>query len=735
MKTALRSLLAAATALTLSLGVAHAAAHDFGRLSKPLPAKGPVPKVILISLDGATPRFVDKFIAPGTHGIALLRGAGVQAAQNITATPSLTAVSHIAIATGSTSVKNDVPSNTFHLVASAIGTSASGFAAPIGGYSISPLGPTASPTAKPLWTTLRDAGKKVVTATWPGGDGADIRINGTIVQSAIPTRTVDYTVPFGAFGGLSAQGFDLTGAAFTTDATIEAQLAAAGHPSYSPVKTAAVETVFCAPDASTTCGTTNGSGRTLQYTMKAAALDSTDDSTTNYDTLVFYRAEDGIPAGPFHHPSTGPAYTTEGHSAPFFFEGSGSVVGAAYFTVNIDPSLSAVRFARYGANFIPRNNPVLNDVDDVNGNVGFWAPQDDFRIPERLSAGFNNFSDQELEAIYNDQVQTFIAYQTEVALRSIDENPDADLIMLYFEEPDGSSHQFLLTDPRQASDPHDANTIGSGQDPAKVARYDSNVRLAYNTANDAVDAVIRKVGTTAGGQPRSNIIVVSDHGFAPFHTAVNATNLLKAALVAKGFDAGLVGSSISIRTSGPAANVYVNLAGRESGGTVNAALYQQLVDAVAAYFRTATDPNANFNYSLGHKRVFTDVIARPGGCGNPGFCTSASVGQDQGDVFAMLAEGYNFDGTQSPGVARKGDPAYDPATSVFSTPNFYGAHGHNPNGANMSASFYAAGPNIRHAHQIVKKMHNVDVAPTIEKILGVTPAATVDGTSLDQILR
>ncbi len=405
---------------------------------------------------------------------------------------------------------------------------------------------------------------------------------------------------------------------------------------------------------------------------------------------------------------------------PFFFEGSGSVVGAAYYLVGMAGDLSHVRFARYGANFIPRNAAVLDDVDDVNDRVGFWAPQDDFRIPERLSPGFNTFSDEELEAVYDDQVKTFIRYQTRLALRAIDRNADADLVMLYFEEPDGSSHQFLLTDPRQATDPKNPSTIGAGQNKAKVHRYENHVRLAYQTANDAVDAIIRKVGTNPDGTPRSNVIVVSDHGFAPFHTAVSATNLLTTALVAKGFGASLVNSAVSIRTSGPAAHVYVNLAGRESGGNVDTATYNALVAAIADYFRNATDPNPNFNYSLNKKHIFNLVFARPAGCGNPGFCTDANVGQDSGDVVAIMAEGYNFDGTQSPGVARQGDPAYDPAASVFSTPNFYGAHGHDPNGANMSASFYAAGPNIR-ANGAIRKMRNIDVAPTIMDILGVAP--------------
>jgi len=64
-----------------------------------------------------------------------------------------------------------------------------------------------------LWIQLRKAGKKVVTATWPGSDGADISIAGTLVQAAVPTRTTDYTLPFGAFGGLGAQGFSLNAGA------------------------------------------------------------------------------------------------------------------------------------------------------------------------------------------------------------------------------------------------------------------------------------------------------------------------------------------------------------------------------------------------------------------------------------------------------------------------------------------------------------------------------------------
>ena len=52
----------------------------------------------------------------------------------------------------------------------------------------------------------------------------------------------------------------------------------------------------------------------------------------------------------------------------------------------------------------------------------------------------------------------------------------------------------------------------------------------------------------------------------------------------------------------------------------------------------------------------------------------------------------------------------------------------------MSASFYAAGPNIK-SGVVVPQMRNIDVAPTIMEILGVEPEPTVDGSALNQILK
>ncbi len=690
-------------------------------VSADLPPATARPKVILISLDGATPRLVEQYLANGvlnpSQGLGLLKSHGISAQQNVTCTPSLTAACHIAIGTGSTTASNDIDANSFELLASPLGKTVSGFSAPIGGYSINGPAATSTPTAESIWIPLRNSGKKVVTATFPGGDGLDITVpglsNSPIIQSATQ-RTVDYTVPFGAFAGASAKGFSLTSADFSpAPGTTTAQLSAAGKVFYSPVlqKTASLDTF-----------TVGG----VKYDIRVAALDTTDDQVTNYDTLVFFDAAQGIKPGPFSLPSTGPAYVqaSKNASSPFYLEGSSNKAGTAFYVSNLTPDLSTVRILRYSANYIPRNQPVLANVDDINNNVGFWANQSDYRLTERLDPSFNPFPDSELEAVYEDQVRNFVDYQTRVALRAISQTPDADLVMVYIEQPDGSEHQFLLTDPRQATDPTDPNTISTGQDQAKITRYQKYVQTAYQAANNAVQRIIDAVGIDNEGKPNSNIIVVSDHGFTTFHTSVDINNLLK--------NNGIDTTKVQAVTSGPAANIYINLQGREPNGTVSPQEYVRLQQQIAQALKAAIDTNPNYTKDSGGRvPLFDKVYSRPipsdPASSSLGTSTSNVIGQDSGDVLALLTEGYNFDGIQNTPVQRLED---SPSTnSVLSVSSFYGAHGYDATIPNMSAILYAAGPDI--GRGTLTQVRNIDVTPTIDKLLGVEPAPTVQGKALN----
>jgi arylsulfatase A-like enzyme len=47
----------------------------------------------------------------------------------------------------------------------------------------------------------------------------------------------------------------------------------------------------------------------------------------------------------------------------------------------------------------------------------------------------------------------------------------------------------------------------------------------------------------------------------------------------------------------------------------------------------------------------------------------------------------------------------------------------------MSAILFAAGPDIRPGK--AKVVHNIDIAPTIDRLLGVKPDSTVQGKAID----
>ncbi len=693
------------------------------------------PRVILISLDGANPAILDPYAQsnalPPNFGLRLLEAKGVKASRNNTINPSLTAAAHVAIATGSSAAANDVVANAFQYLASPFnGSTISGFGAAIGGYSLD--GPTDGVvTSEPLWLALRGAGKTVATATWPGGDGVNVTIPGLtgpvgsatnpIIQPA-SERTVDYTVPFGASTTPFQRGFTLNGASFSpAPAGTVNQLTAAGKTFYGTVMQANLETF--------TSGTPSTS-----YDIKMAAYDTTNDGVVNYDSVVIFNQTEGIQPGPFSLPSTGPAYIKPGTnlSALFYYEGHAQKAGTRYFVSNLAPDLSVVRAARTSASYIPRTSPVpavIANVDDINNNVGFWQPQADFRIVEKLDATpstFLNFPDPELEAIYMDLVREFVTYQTNVGLRAISNLPNADLVMIYLEQPDGSAHQFLLTDPRQGTDFTNPNSIGAGQDPVKKARYAAYLQTAYQAANNAVQRIIDNVGTDVNGRPNSNIMVTSDHGFAPFHTQVQMTQILT--------NAGITGigssatSRVKVVTSGPAVNIYINLQGREPGTPpVSRTEYITLQKQIANALRAARDTNPIFAGPSG-KALFDKVYTRPlpADINDPSFGrrTTAEIGQDSGDVYALLDIGYNFDGRQTPAITRQGDSS----NTVLSQPNFYGAHGYDPAKPEMSAVFYAAGPDILPG--TLGEMSNIDIAPTIERILGVTPARTVQGEAM-----
>ena len=110
--------------------------------------------------------------------------------------------------------------------------------------------------------------------------------------------------------------------------------------------------------------------------------------------------------------------------------------------------------------------------------------------------------------------------------------------------------------------------------------------------------------------------------------------------------------------------------------------------------------------------------------------TDEFIGQDSGDVFALLSLGYNFDGFRED-VPRQGDPSLAEGLPIFSVPNFYGMHGYDSNLPEMQAIFLAAEPDFNpSALEALKSIRTIDIAPTILDLLDVETAPTVDGESI-----
>jgi len=91
-----------------------------------------------------------------------------------------------------------------------------------------------------------------------------------------------------------------------------------------------------------------------------------------------------------------------------------------------------------------------------------------------------------------------------------------------------------------------------------------------------------------------------------------------------------------------------------------------------------------------------------------------------GDVFVQAAPGYSL-------TDARGSPA------VVAPAAHYGEHGLAANLCDMQAIFLAVGRGIRRRVQ-VGPVHIVDVAPTVDRLLGLKPPASRAGRVLEKVL-
>lgn len=639
-------------------------------------------RTILISFDGAQPEVIEKLLGqkrlPHDGGFAELIGKGTRARGMTSVLPTLTATNHITIATGAYPERTNIPMNTFHDTGSSLTATASGFSEPIG--------------AETLWEAAKRQGKKVITIAFAGADGRGA------------DRSGDQTMGFGVRIGFSFVKF-MSGVHFDAVSADAWNLGSqACEFKKANIATATANQVFFQ---------TFSLG---QVFVNVLVCDSVFDGQELYDTAFFdfdknlansfiARMRQGDWA-PFELPlQLGPP------DAAFPNQGRGKI-GAWVKLLAFDPDLSA--FNIYLGDIAHNVGFPQAFVDDIDNLLGFWPAEPDFF---QLEAGRID------EATYMDQLERLADYLKDAMLLAM-ENHNPDLLMGYQVQTDEAGHQFLLVDPRQQT----------FEDSAKRERYAGHILRAYQIADRNLKDIIE-----AADLKKTNIIAVSDHGMAPMHTFVYPNRILRAAEL-DGFplvsvtSTGAVDPATSLTnavTSGGAANIYINLQGRERNGIVLPEQYATLQERIANAFKAVNDPVTN-------EPIFSLVLKMPEENKNLHAANGKSFfrikddqksrgrerdfhvfSEDTGDVVFIAAPGYHLE--FNAGTATEAGSFFQPST-------FFGQHGHDPRLPEMKAIFYAAGPDFKRLS--LREVNAVDIAPTVAELLDIDPPEDAQGTKI-----
>ena len=286
--------------------------------------------------------------------------------------------------------------------------------------------------------------------------------------------------------------------------------------------------------------------------------------------------------------------------------------------------------------------------------------------------------------------------------------PDTDLLLLGNPVTDEFSHQFMglvtPTDIDGNPNPYFDDLTNDDIPDGRTAIREGYIRSAYEEADQTL-ALGRSLveGETT--------FVSSDHGFAPQWYAVNVSKALE--------DLGygpeqqsncraVAATLVKECHAGGTAQLYIDLAGRDPGGTTNAPQvaagdYETVRNNLINYFQNLDDPNLP-----GQQQVVQAVFKKE--------------------------ELRNVDGSDSLHPNRSGDvvvvfrPPYqtDAATpgTLIAFSQFFGQHGYLPDlvniarNVNMHGTFIAAGPGIRKQGP-VGGVRAIDVAPTIAFLMDI----------------
>ncbi len=655
-------------------------------------------RVLFFASDGMRPDLMEKYADEGDMpGFDLLMASGVRGDNGmLQAFPPNTGVGWYTLATGAYPSEHGSTNNTYHRVGEGNFNNRTSFSA---------LGTLQADT---LAAAAERAGKKVAQINWVGGANA-----------GVVGPTVDFVNFFSTRGVLAAplNATEQAGAAaFGISYQTAAFAAAAGWtnvPAGDPAAPAQ-ETVL---SVATTFAAQNP---TRLYDVYL--YDSVVDGIAAYDHAILVRstaAKDGSQAsvdlavGDFKEimlrGADGLIGARAGQTAGFYvklIDLAGDLSSFKLYFTSVERVIATCGTAACAAlpggnleNYIADNMPTYISAD--------FAPLEARIIDEDTYVEQGLY----LEKEFSDAVLKFILGTLQ---------PDTQLALVGYPVTDEFSHQFMglitPTDIDGDPNPYYDDLEGNGTPDGLLGTREGYIRSAYREA----DAYLRLAYSY---MPLATVFTASDHGFAPQWYAVNAGKVLS--------DAGLqspeqpsncrAAATTNLAKAcwaGGTAQVYVNLAGRDPGGTVTAANYENVRNQIIAAFQNLTDPvnpGKQVVLKIMKKEELRDVD------GSDSLHPSRS-----GDVVVVLRPPYQFDAA-TPGQ-----------TIAFS--QFFGQHGYLPDlvdlehNVNMHAVFAASGPGIsgpgKRVGRVISDVRAVDLAPTIAFMMGIPGPVNARGKIL-----
>jgi len=326
----------------------------------------------------------------------------------------------------------------------------------------------------------------------------------------------------------------------------------------------------------------------------------------------------------------------------------------------------------------------------TGGFVGGWAGKtyEDGQLGPLLWAG----GDGTAERRYLETVALCIRQFTRLTDFAMDRT-GWDLLVTYLPFPDGALHVWLgRLDPSLA-----------GYDAALAGR----LRPFLDEVLKAADAFVAHVADRAGAE--TLIAVGADHGMGGVNAVVNPNVALRTAgllsLDARG--AIDLARTRAVYFPGNSTFVLINRAEREDG-IVRPEEEDAVRREVASALLAIRDPRT------GLSPVTAVVDPRQAAGHDP-----AIGGPEGGDLYLSLLPGYDLAADLSGDVVKAVAPK--------------GAHALNPERSEMLASFVVAGPGVA-AGAKLGTIRQIDIAPTLCALLGISPPAQATGHVLREAL-